>query len=378
MNFIAKTMFAVLATATALVASAYDATDSRSNIGNPALDSSLLSAECQKYVDDVGEKAVTAFGMGILEGEGGLFDYGAEDCSEEPPPNPLYPAPMEKGALYFGGTDWGRFIPETLVLNDGVRPDVAVITQNALADGKYLSVIRDRLGDKVEVPSEEELTDAFRKFVEGVQSGSIDARDAMKIKDGKVTITGAQAVMRLNELLAAKIFNGNKGKHAMYVEESYPIVWMYDYMAPHGLVMKLNAEKPGAVSDEEVRDNDEFWDWMAKRLLSDPQFAKRRAETWRKAVDKKWDPDHRMGVRAFAKLRLTHARLYRWHEKHSAFATAIRQAIAIDPQDRETGMFYVALLKENKLDAAREEFLTYLRKRGQDVPSTKGVRASSK
>ena len=46
---------------------AYDATDSRSNIGNPALDSSLLSAECQKYVDDVGEKAVTDFGLGILE-----------------------------------------------------------------------------------------------------------------------------------------------------------------------------------------------------------------------------------------------------------------------------------------------------------------------
>ena len=364
MNFIAKNMFAAFAAATALVASAYDATDPRSNIGNPALNPSLLPAQCHEYIDDVGEKVVTDFGLGILEGAGGLFDYDAEDDSEEPPPNPLYPAPMEKDALYFGGTDWGRFIPETFVLNDDVRTDVAVITQNGLADGKYLSTIRDRFGDKVVIPSEEELTDAFRKFVEGVQSGRIDAPNAMKFKDGRVTITGAQAVMRLNELLATKIFNGNKGKHAMYVEESYPIVWMYDYMAPHGLVMKLNAEKPGAVSDEEVRDNDEFWDWMTKRLLSDPQFAKRRAEPWRKASDGSLDPDHRMGVRAFAKLRLTHVRLYRWHEKQSAFATAIRQAIAIDPQDRETGMFYVALLKENKLDAAREEFRDYLRKRG--------------
>ena len=364
MNFIAKTMFAAFAVAIALVASAYDASDPRSHIGNPALNPSLLPAECQKYVDDVGDRAVTDFGLGILEGAGGLFDYDVEDFSEEPPPNPLYPAPMEKDALYFGGTDWGRFIPETLVLNDGVRPDVAVITQNGLADGKYLSVIRDRLGDRVDIPSEEELTDAFRKFVEGVQSGRIDAPNAMKFKDGKVTITGAQAVMRLNELLATKIFNGNKGKHAMYVEESYPIVWMYDYMTPHGLVMKLNAEKPGATSNEEVRDNDEFWDWMTKRLLADQQFANRRAEPWRKAADGEWDPDHRMGVRAFAKLRLTHARLYRWHEKQSAFATAIRQAIAIDPQDRETGMFYVALLKENKLDAARKAFRDYLRKRG--------------
>ena len=367
MNFIAKNMFAAFAAATALVASAYDASDPHSHIGNPALDSSLLPAECQKYVDDVGDRAVTDFGLGILEGVCGLFGYDAEDCSEEPPPNPLYPAPMEKDALYFGGTDWGRFVPETLVLNDVVRPDVAVITQNGLADGKYLSVIRDRLGARAAIPSEEELTDAFREFVEGVQSGRIDARDAVKFKDGRVTLTGAQAVMRLNELLATKIFNGNKGKHAMYVEESYPIVWMYDYMTPHGLVMKLNAEKPGAVSDEEVRDNDEFWDWMTKRLLSDPQFAKRRAETWRKAADGDWDPDHRMGVRAFAKLRLTHARLYRWHEKQSAFATAIRQAIAIDPQDRGTGMFYAALLKENNLDAAKEAFLGHLKNLGVDT-----------
>ena len=248
MNFIAKTMFAALATVTALIASAYDASNPRSHIGNPALDSSLLSAECQKYVDDVGEKAVTDFGLGILEGAGGLFGYGVEDGSEEPPPNPLYPAPMEKGALYFGGTDWGRFIPETLVLNDGVRPDVAVITQNALADGNYMAVIRERYGKKCAIPSEDELTDAFREFVEGVQSGKIDAYDAVEIKDGRVTVTGALAVMKINEILAKKVFEKNKGQHAMYVEESYPIEWMYDYMTPHGLVMKLNAEKPGAVS----------------------------------------------------------------------------------------------------------------------------------
>lgn len=368
MNFITKTMFAALAAATALIASAYDATDSRSNIGNPRLDSSLLSAECQKYVEDVGEKAVTDFGLGILEGAGGLFGYGAEDDSEEPPPNPLYPAPMEKGALYFGGTDWGRFIPETLVLNDGVRPDVSVITQNALADGNYLAVIRDRLGDRVAIPSDDEQADAFSEFVEGVQSGKIDAHDSVEIADGRVTITGVLAVMKINEFLAKKLFEKNKGKHAMYVEESYPIEWMYDYMTPHGLVMKLNAEKSGAVSDEEVRDSAEFWDWMTKRLLSCPQFVKRRAETCRRTADGDLDPDHRMGVRAFAKLRLTHANLYARQAKTPiAFARAIRQAIAIDPQSPEAGRYYAAFLESSKLDAAREDFLGCLKKLGVDT-----------
>ena len=128
------------------------------------------------------------------------------------------------------------------------------------------------------------------------------------------------------------------------------------------------AEKPGAVSDEEVRDNAEFWDWMTKRLLSDPQFAKRRAERWRRTADEEWDPDHRMGVRAFARLRLTHAKLYARQAKNPiAFARAIRQAIAIDPQDKETCINYAAFLKVNKLDAVREDFLGCLEKLGVDT-----------
>lgn len=150
---------------------------------------------------------------------------------------------------------------------------------------------------------------------------------------------------------------------------SHPrLVKMYDYMTPHGLVIKLNAEKSGAVSDEEVRDNDEFWDWMTKRLLSDPQFVKRRAERWRRTADGEWDPDHRMGVRAFARLRLTHAKLYARQAKNPiAFARAIRQAIAIDPQDKETCINYAAFLKVNKLDTAREDFLGCLKKLGVDT-----------
>ena len=98
---------------------------------------------------------------------------------------------------------------------------------------------------------------------------------------------------------------------------------MHDYMTPHGLVIKLNAEKSGAVSDEEVRDNVEFRDWITKRLLSCPKFAKRRAERWRRTADGELDPDHRMGVRAFARLHLTHAKLYARQAKNPiAFARA--------------------------------------------------------
>ena len=368
MNNIAKKLLAAVAVLTAATAMSGERSETEPNEAdsytrNPAGIASLVRKDA---IDDVGEIATANFGLGILEGASGLFGFPIDgsygDYFEEPPPNPLYPAPMEKNALYFGGTDWGRFIPETLVLNDGVRPDVSIITQNALADDNYMAVIRERYGKKCYIPSKDDMVEAFSKFVEGVQSGKIDARDSLEIKDGRVTVTGSLAVMKINEILAKKVFEKNKGKHAMYVEESYPVEWMYDYMTPHGLVMKLNAEKPGAVSDEDVRDNAEFWDWMVKRLLSSEQFASRRAESWRKAADGKRDRNqfHRMGVRAFSKLRLSHARLYAHHDKNpAALATAIRQAAAIDPQDPETGWYYAAFLKSSKLDAALDDFLDH-------------------
>ena len=324
----------------------------------------LLAEQCQNYVDDAGERAVADFGLGILEGADGIFDYASDGCLEEPPPNPMYPEPMEKDALYFGGSDCGRFIPETLVMNDGVRPDVSVITQNGLADDRYVSTIRERLAGKVELPADEDVEKAFGTFVYGVQSGKIDARDALEFNGGRITVTGALAVMKINEILSRNVFRKNKGKHAMYVEESYPIGWMSDYLTPHGLVLKLNAEKSGTVSDEDVRESAEFWDWMTKRLLSSPEFASCRAESWRRKADGKPDPEHRMCVRAFARMRIAHARLYGRNKNSAAYATAVRQAVAIDPLDPETGCRYAAFLTENGLDDARGDYLGCIEKLG--------------
>ncbi len=66
---------------------------------------------------------------------------------------PLYPA-MAKDAVLFGGTDPGRFNPTYMIFSESFlepderanpafdRRDVYIITQNALADGTYLSYIR--------------------------------------------------------------------------------------------------------------------------------------------------------------------------------------------------------------------------------------------
>lgn len=48
--------------------------------------------------------------------------------------------------------------------------------------------------------------------------------------------------MQINATLSRNIFDNNKATHDFYVEESYVIPWMYDYLTPHGMIMKLNRE----------------------------------------------------------------------------------------------------------------------------------------
>ena len=62
---------------------------------------------------------------------------------EAPPPNPQYPPEMEPNAVFYGGTDPGRFVPTYMIYSAKVRSDVFLITQNALADNTYMNVMRD-------------------------------------------------------------------------------------------------------------------------------------------------------------------------------------------------------------------------------------------
>ena len=72
MNFTLRNLFAALAAAGTLLASAEDENDQDN--WSPASkynrNPSLIAALCQDYVDDAGEKAVSDFGLGILEGGG--------------------------------------------------------------------------------------------------------------------------------------------------------------------------------------------------------------------------------------------------------------------------------------------------------------------
>lgn len=293
---------------------------------------------------DASDRYPGEFGMPILNGADAIRPE--LDELEEPLPNPRWPKPMARDAIYFGGTDHGRYIPESLTLNDGVRPDVLVITQNALVDERYEGMLRHRLSGKCWVPAQEDTARAFETYVAEVQSGKRRAGGTLKFENGRVRVAGALAVMQINEILSKDIFDHNKDEHSIYVEEGYVIPWMYDYLSPHGFMMKLNAEKADGLRPDACREDGEFWDWQTRRLLDDPQFCRRRAERCRlvknpNGGNEEEDCRHRVACRAFSKLRCALAGLYARKGRMKEAQAAFREAYAIDPQFPETTFRYI-------------------------------------
>ena len=256
------------------------------------------------------------FGAWQLEGARAIL---AEISEEEKKtyPNPNYPPPMDTNAVFFGGTDPGRFVPTYMIYSAHYREDVYLITQNALADNTYMNVMRDLYGDRIWIPSQQDSNFAFQKYVQDVQSGRIPAGADVSFEGGRVSVQGVQGVMMINGILARMIFEANKKDHPFYVEESYVIPWMYPYLEPHGLIMKINSE-PINITPEIVKNDTDFWDWYTKRLTANPKFH-------RDVVARK----------TFSKLRSAIAGLYAARRMFTEAEHAFRQAIDLYPLSPE-------------------------------------------
>ncbi len=210
------------------------------------------------------------FGNYQLRGAEAITEELAPD--EEPLPNPSFPPAMGPRAVFFGGTDPGRFVPTYMIYSADVRPDVHLITQNALADNTYMSVMRDLYGNSIWIPSVSDGNRAFQSYVDDVRTGRTPASADIKIENGRVSVQGVGGVMLINGILAQMIFEHNKARHSFYVEESYVIQWMYPYLTPHGLIMQINTEPLAALSNEQIRNDMDFWDWYTRRLCGDKRF----------------------------------------------------------------------------------------------------------
>ena len=267
------------------------------------------------------------FGAYQLDGAKAIRAQIVED--EEPLPDPDYPSPMDPYSIFFGGTDPGRFVPTYMIYAANFRPDVYLITQNALADGTYMAVERDLYGDEIWIPSEEDSAIAFQRYAD---------RKGVSAKNGRLQVTGALEVMEINAELAKMMHEHDRSRHSFYIEESYAMEWMYPYLSPHGLIMKINADKT-AYDPALARKDRDFWDWYTRRLLSDPMYRRDFA-----------------AQKSFSKLRASIAGLYVKQGRYSDAAGAFREANLLYPASPEATFRYIGsyLLPKGRYEVVRD------------------------
>ncbi len=280
------------------------------------------------------------------------------------------------GGIYFGGTDPGRFLVTAMQRSHVDGDPFFTLTQNALADEAYLDYLQSMYGDKIYIPPRKDLQKCFQDYMEDVQKRKQNhelkpGEDVHVDASGRMQVSGQVAVMEINGLLAKIIFDKNPDRE-FYVEESFPLDWMYPYLEPHGLIMKLNRQPLAKLSDEMLERDHDYWAKLVAPMIGDwlhedtpvGEIAAFAQKTFGKQDLSGFTGDPRFiqnaySHRTFSKLRSSQAGLYAWRLKQAdanaekerlARETdfAFRQAWALCPYSPEAVFRYVNFLLTQK------------------------------
>jgi tetratricopeptide (TPR) repeat protein len=261
------------------------------------------------------------------------------------------------------------------------RRDVYLITQNALADGTYLDYLRSQYNrsKQIDPPFFSELSKyAFSLFLgpdnadtgltslvnntlfnvldrpftawgahvekrrraEGVYPTSeiyipmpedsqrcfeeYARQKQLTSPDGHIQVSGQVDVMNINGLLCKVIFDNNP-TNEFYIEESFPLDWMYPYETPFGIIMKINRNPQPELSQDVFDLDHKFWTDFSTRLCGNwitydttvQQIADFVERTYIRNNYQGYTGDHAFvrdndAQKAFSKLRSSQAGMYAW------------------------------------------------------------------
>lgn len=234
---------------------------------------------------------------------------------------------------------------------------------------------------EIYTPSNEDSQRCFSEYMadaqERMKKGQLKPGEDVRTVDNKVQVSGQVAVMSINGLLTKVIFEHNP-HNEFYVEESFPLDWMYPHLTPYGIIMKIN-RNPLPELTQEVLDRDHyFWSQYSERLIGNwityetpisniCAFATNiyvRHDYSKFKGDPKFIRDDD-GQKAFSKLRSSIAGIYAWRIDHPSSPAeqarvmreaefAFKQAYAFCPYSPEALYRYVNLLiRAGRIDDAR-------------------------
>lgn len=183
--------------------------------------------------------------------------------------------------------------------------------------------------NEIYTPSGEDLNQSFQDYAAdlthrreiGLQH---PGEEGVSFENGRVQLSGTVPVMMINGLLCKVIFDRNP-TNEFFIEESFPLDWMYPYETPAGIIMKINRNPLSSIPNEVFQKDHEFWTKYSERLCGNwityDTSVKEIADFAEKVYlqhdysNFKGDPKFVRddgGQKAFSKLRSSIAGVYAW------------------------------------------------------------------
>ena len=234
-------------------------------------------------------------------------------------------------------------------------------------------------GEKIRTPTAEDSQNTFQEYLKDAQERlhhdnqfpseprQIKPGEDVRIVKNRVQVSGQVAVMAINALLVKIIFERNPDRE-FYLEESFPLDWMYPQLTPHKLIFKLNRKPLAELSEETVKQDREFWTQQQAQMIGDwltPETPVKDVCAFALRVFGRKDLSGFKGDRRFveneyanktySKLRSSIGGLYQWRVNNAKSSAerkdmtaeadfAFRQAFALCPRSPEAIFRYVNLL----------------------------------
>ena len=167
------------------------------------------------------------------------------------------------------------------------QSDTRIRLNRELLEAAYPNDIVKSIGGvypdrEIYIPSNEDSQICFKQYVD--DAGARAAHDQQfpneprQLKPGedvhivgegaqqRVQVSGQIAVMSINGLLTKVIFDKNPDNE-FYVEESFPLDWMFPHLTPFGVIMKINRHELPELTQEICDKDHEFWSQYDQRLI---------------------------------------------------------------------------------------------------------------
>ena len=302
---------------------------------------------------------------------------------------------LETDTIY----DTGRFAQVKLsdylqqFLAQNPQSDTRIRLNRLLLEAAYPDEIAKSPGGvypdrEIYIPSPEDSQRCFQDYMEDAQhrmqlGQMIPGEDVHVDPSGRMQVSGQVAVMMINGLLCKVIFDHNP-KNEFFIEESFPLPWMYPYETPFGIIMKINRNPLPELPDDVFRRDHAFWSKYSDRLIGNWITYDTSVKEIVSFIEKVYLRHNYTGFqgdlkfvrddqaqKAFSKLRSSQAGVYSWrlgpqcpdeYRQKTAVGTqaliretdfACKQAFAFCPYSPEAVIRYVNfLLQYGRIDDA--------------------------